>query len=201
MYAPCPPLTVIPAKAGIKHFCTFNLPRRSYRQQGFTLIVALIATAVIGLGLATTGEVWSKSKQRELELDLLFTGNQFRQAIGDYYERSPGGAKQYPQNLEDLLQDRRYATTQRYLRRIYRDPMSGKADWGIIPAPGGGIMGVYSQSKEAPVKSAGFSSVNTGFDNAPTYAQWQFAYSPSAPAPAATTTPITSVPPSPPPKP
>lgn len=175
---------------------------RGQRQKGFTLIIALIATTIIGIGLASTGEVWSKTKQRELELDLLFVGNQFRQAIADYYERSPGGAKQYPEKLEDLLQDRRYATTQRYLRRIYRDPMTGKADWGIIPAPGGGVMGVYSQSKETPVKTANFSVLNAGFENAPTYGQWQFAYAPRAPSPApgpATTAPV-PVPPSPPPK-
>ena len=157
-------------------------------QRGFTLVAMLIATAIIGLGLAAVGEVWSKARQREKEQELLFVGNQFRQAIADYYERSPGGAKQYPRELQDLLQDRRYATTQRYLRRIYADPMTGKPDWGLIQAPEGGIMGVYSQSRESPVKSAGFAWFNPGFENAPTYGQWQFAYSPrgataAAPAP------------------
>ena len=94
-------------------------------QRGFTLVAALIATALIGIGLATTGEVWSRTKQREMERELLFVGNQFRQAIADYYERSPGGAKQYPQTLEDLLQDRRYATTQRYLRLTF----TGNTGW------------------------------------------------------------------------
>ena len=153
-------------------------------QQGFTLIAVLIATAIIGLGLAATGEVWSRTKQREREQDLLFAGNQFRQAIANYYERSPGGVKKYPEKLEDLLQDTRYATTQRYLRRIYPDPMTGKADWGLIPSPEGGVMGVYSQSKEAPVKSSGFAFVNSAFENAATYELWQFAYLPRAPAPA-----------------
>lgn len=110
-------------------------------QRGFTYIALLLAVALIGVGLIATSEVWSQSRQREKERQLLFIGNQFRQAIGRYYERTPGAVKRYPEKLQDLLEDKRYLVTQRYLRKIFRDPMTGKTEWGIIPAPGGGIIG------------------------------------------------------------
>jgi type II secretory pathway pseudopilin PulG len=125
------------------------------RQQGFTLAGALILIAVTGAGMAAYGEMASHAAQREKEQELLFVGNQFRQAIGAFYEGTPGAAKQFPKKLEDLLQDQRYPVVRRHLRRIYADPMTGKPAWGLIQAPEGGIIGVYSLSAAQPVKTGG----------------------------------------------
>src|SRR5260221_247456 len=111
------------------------------RQGGFTYLAALLLIAVVGAGIAATAELWSHARQREKEAELLWIGNQFKQAIGLYYQRSPGAIKRYPEKLEDLLEDRRFVNVQRYLRKIYPDPMTGKPNWSPIPAPGGGIMG------------------------------------------------------------
>jgi type II secretory pathway pseudopilin PulG len=151
------------------------------RQQGFTLAGALIVLAVAGAGMAAYGEIASHAAQREKEQELLFIGNQFRQAIGSYYERTPGAVKQFPPNLEALLQDKRYPMPQRHLRRVYSDPMTGKADWGTVPAPGGGIMGVYSLSETPPVKSGGFARRDQTFGDAQRYSDWQFTYVPAGP--------------------
>src|ERR1051325_8468823 len=78
------------------------------RQQGFTLAGALLLIAVTGRGMAACGEMAPPAGQREKEQELLFVGNQFRQAIGAFYEGTPGAAKQFPKKLEDLLQDQRY---------------------------------------------------------------------------------------------
>jgi type II secretory pathway pseudopilin PulG len=144
----------------------------------------LIAVAVTGAGLAATGELWSQSRQREREQELLFAGNQFRQAIERYYQRTPGAVKRYPAKLEDLLLDRRYPTVQRYLRRIYLDPMTGKRDWGLVEAPGGGIMGVHSLSGKTPIKISGFLARDRQFEGAASYRDWKFVYDP-LPAPGA----------------
>src|SRR3712207_9221982 len=85
-------------------------------QDGFTLAGALILIGVLGAGMAAYGELASHAAQREKEQELLFVGHQFRQAIGAYYERTPGAVKRYPPTLEDLLQDKRLPTAQRYLR-------------------------------------------------------------------------------------
>jgi type II secretory pathway pseudopilin PulG len=137
--------------------------------QGFTYLGALLGVAIVGAGLAATGEIWSHARQREKEAELIWIGAQFTQAIGLYYQRSPGAVKRYPSKLEDLLEDRRYPTTQRYLRKIYTDPLSGKPAWDLIPAPGGGIMGVrsFSTAKSIRVMKSGA-----------TYSAWRFVYEP-----------------------
>lgn len=147
-------------------------------QRGFTYLAMLLAVAVIGVGLAATGIVWSQSRQREREQELLFIGNQFRQAIARYYQRTPGAVNRYPAKLEDLLEDKRYTNTQRYLRKIYVDPMIGKPEWGVVEAPDGGIMGVYSRSKAVPIKSGGFAARDQAFEGAADYSEWRFFYAP-----------------------
>jgi len=147
------------------------------RQDGFTYVAMLLAVAGIGAGLAATSEVWSQTRQREKEAELLWIGEQFRQAIGLYYQRSPGALKRYPEKLEDLLLDRRHLSTQRYLRRIYSDPLTGKASWGLVTAPGGGVMGVYSLVQGRPVRTAGVSLPGSSA-RAARYADWRFVYEP-----------------------
>lgn len=146
------------------------------RQRGFTYLTALLLVAAVGASLAVVGGLWSQASQREKEAELLWIGEQFRQAIGLYYQRSPGTAKRYPEKLEDLLEDRRFLTVQRYLRRIYADPMTGKPQWDLISAPSGGIMGVRSLSGGQPVRER---------EGARRYAEWTFVYEPLSAAPVA----------------
>jgi type II secretory pathway pseudopilin PulG len=146
-------------------------------QQGFTYVVLIIAVAIIGVGLAAKGVEWDRSAQRAKEAELLFVGNEFRRAIALYYYRSPGPVQEYPQSLEDLLEDRRYPGTQRYLRRIYRDPMTGKAEWGPIIVSGR-IIGVHSLATGQPIKSGNFSEANREFTEKNSYSEWQFIFAP-----------------------
>jgi len=148
------------------------------RAQGFTLAGALLLTAVLGAGMAAYGELASHAAQREREQELLFVGNQFREAIRAYYEGTPGAAKQFPRKLEELLHDTRHPVPQRHLRRIYTDPMTGTAQWGLVEAPGGGIVGVHSQSQARPIKSDGFSARDEDLRDAARYADWRFSHRP-----------------------
>lgn len=136
-------------------------------------------------GLALAGNVWETAAKREKEAQLLFVGNQYRNAIARYYESTPGGVKSYPRSLEDLLKDPRQPSTQRYLRKLFRDPFDAK-EWGLVKAPDGGIAGVYSLSEEKPLKTGNFKLRDAGFEAAQRYADWKFIYSPAA---AAQTTP------------
>ena len=150
------------------------------REGGYTLLALLLIVALMGLGLAGLGELWSRSAQRERERELLFAGNQIRDAIGRYYFSTPGAVKRYPKRLADLLEDDRYPNVMRYLRRLYFDPMTGPGEWGVIEAPGGGIMGVHSLSGAAPLKRAGFSPENKDFEGAGHYTEWRFLFNPDA---------------------
>lgn len=147
------------------------------RTRGFTYLGLLLAVALFGLGLAAVGQVWSTVVKREREQELLFVGEQFRQAIGQYYESSPG-VKRYPRTLGDLLQDDRMPTVRRHLRRIYLDPMTGTDRWALI-MQGDQILGVHSLSKDAPLKTGNFEAPNAGFAEATAYSDWRFVYAPA----------------------
>jgi type II secretory pathway pseudopilin PulG len=148
------------------------------RSRGFTYLTALFVIAILLGGLALAGETWEISAAREREADLLFVGNQYRRAIGLYYNNTPGALKRYPRALDDLIKDPRQPMAQRYLRRLYADPLGG-GEWGVVRADDGGIAGVYSQSDVAPLKVAGFRVRDAAFEGAAKYSDWRFIYAPA----------------------
>ncbi len=156
----------------------YNGGCRVYRERGFTYLGVMAMILVMGIVLAGASEVWRFSIKREKEQDLLFVGNQFRQAIKLYYEHTPAQSPRYPVRLEDLLADPRYPSTQRYLRKIYADPVTGKTAWGLVKGPGGEILGVHSLSMKEPAKKTNFASVDKNFENKTKYADWVFMYAP-----------------------
>jgi len=158
--------------------------RSGSAQRGFTYLAMLLAVAIVGIGLAAAGQSWSTAAQREKEQELLFAGDQFRRAIRLYFrnspdQRTPGAA--YPKALKDLLEDTRRGDTKRHLRRLYADPLTGKPEWGLVTvkAPDGErIMGVYSLSGIAPIKTSGFRDENRTFEGARQFSDWTFSYEP-----------------------
>jgi type II secretory pathway pseudopilin PulG len=153
--------------------------RAGKAQHGFTLIAGLITAAVMGAGLAALGTFASHALQREKEAELLFAGNQYREAIAAYYRKE----QTYPTELAALLEDRRYPMAVRHLRKLYRDPITGASDWGLVKAPQGGIMGVHSKSEQPAIKTGNFLPRDRAFADARTYAEWQFVHLlPNSPA-------------------
>lgn len=150
------------------------------RAAGFTYLGVLLLIALMGMGMAAAGMSWHAQLRREKEQDLLFVGDQYRSAIEAYYNLTPGAVKQYPTSLNDLLKDPRYPGTRRYLRRLYVDPVTGRAEWGLIPAPGNGIMGIYSLGEGEPFKQANFRLKDAEFEHKQSYAEWKFTYRPAS---------------------
>ena len=150
----------------------------SRAESGYTYLAVVFLVAIMGVMLAAGAQVWQQAAQREKERELLFIGNEFRKAIGQYYQLSPGAVKKFPNKLDDLLRDERQLATQRYLRKIYRDPFTGNTAWGLLQA-GSGITGVYSLSQAAPLKSSNFRLVDVAFEGAVKYSDWQFVYAPT----------------------
>lgn len=157
---------------------------RSRRSRGATYLTVLFLVAALGVASAAAGRLWGTAVQRERERELLFAGEQYRRAIGGYYESGTGPVKQYPRSLTELLSDSRRPGVRRHLRRIYRDPVSDSLAWGEVRAPDGGIMGVYSRSRQVPLKRSGFSSAQRAFADAQRYADWRFVYVPEPAGPA-----------------
>ena len=147
------------------------------RAAGFTYLALLFIVAVIAGGLAAVGEAWHTSARREKEAELLFIGHQYRQAIARYYL----AGLRYPRALADLLRDPRRPGTERYLRRLYADPLTGSSEWGLVKAPDGGIQGVYSLSQDRPLKTAGFRPRDRELLGAASYTDWKFMHARQSP--------------------
>jgi type II secretory pathway pseudopilin PulG len=170
--------------------------RQGWRVCGFTYLALLFVVALMGVSLAAGGVVWHVAQQREKESELLFIGTQFRQAISSYYEGSPG-PKRYPTQLADLVRDPRFPGVRRHLRRVYLDPITGKAEWGVARNFEGGIIGVYSLSEQTPIRRHFRDGPYKDFTGKVRYADWKFVYlpvvAPGAPAPADRDTRVRSV--------
>lgn len=147
-------------------------------QEGFSYVIALFLVAALAILSVRAMENTASREQREREAELLIIGQAYYVAIRQYYENSPGIIKAYPKELVNLLEDARATKITRPLRRLYRDPITDSADWGIIRAPDGGVMGIYSRSNRKPFKRAGFSIEMSSFSSANTYQDWKFSYQP-----------------------
>lgn len=158
---------------------------RTYKEErlrnctGFTYVGLLIFIALIALSSAASVSVGTLVQRRNAEQELLFIGNQFRNAFQSYYAATPLGQKQYPNTLEELVKDPRFPQPVRHLRKIYADPVTGKADWAVIQAPIGGIMGVASRSEAQPIKIGNFEQVDKVFEGKNKYSEWVFFYAPT----------------------
>lgn len=155
---------------------------RMKKQAGFTYMGLLMIVAIAGIGMAGVGIVWHQESQREREKELLFIGDEYRKAIGSYYENSPSGTKQYPQTLQELVLDKRFPNIKRHIRQLYADPFAkNNQSWNLVLEQGQ-IRGVYSTAELKPIKKFGFANVDESFSEAATYSDWRFIYAPGSSA-------------------
>ncbi len=153
--------------------------KRSYsRQTGFAYVWALMLVLIMGIYLAQVGEAWHNRIQRSKETELMRMGNEIRLAIKQYHEQQSAGGAQYPKSLDDLVQDPRVPFPRHYLRKAYKDPITGD-DWLYIGGPGGGFMGVQSKSNAKPLKLDNFPEEYANFKDAKSYQDWRFAHWPN----------------------
>ncbi|KAB0672535.1 type II secretion system protein [Oryzomonas sagensis] len=145
-------------------------------QNGFTFLAALMIVVIMGIMLGLTGQPWKTIMKREREQELLFRGLQIRSAIMAWNAKS---AKVTPLNdLKDLLLDPTSLEKKKYLRQLYKDPMTGK-DWTLIRDKTGvkGIIGVASTSNDVPLKTSfsEYSGLDT-FTDKKKYSEWRFVF-------------------------
>ena len=131
----------------------------------------------MGFALSAVGTIWRTAARRDHEQELLDFGHEFKAAVDSYYRT--GG--QYPQTVDDLLEDTRWPEPHHHLRRLRVDPMTGASNWNVIHIDGLGITGIASTSTVEPIKKSGFSPDEDSFKDAKGYADWQFVYSPRSP--------------------
>jgi type II secretory pathway pseudopilin PulG len=91
--------------------------------RGFTMVVLLIVMAVMAVGMTALLPTWRQQALRGKEEELIFRGNQYARALV-LYSRKNGN--QLPSDIEVLY-------TGKYLRKKYKDPITGE-DFGLLPA-------------------------------------------------------------------
>jgi general secretion pathway protein G len=122
-----------------------KLGRKGPNAGGFTLIELMVVMVLIALLLTiavpryfSTIDTGKASVQRQ-------NISAIRDAIDKYY----GDVLKYPETLQDLVD-------KKYLRSIPTDPITGKADWTVIPPTDPNLTGVYDiRSAAKPADSGG----------------------------------------------
>jgi type II secretory pathway pseudopilin PulG len=142
---------------------------------GFSYLAVMAIIVIIGISLTATGYQWKTMAKREKEKELLFRGTEIRSAIIQYVNADP--LKRYPHSLEDLIKDPKNPNVKRYLRKIYKDPMTDK-DFILILDPSRGLVGVHSGSSEKPLKTANFRASDRCFEGKKEYREWLFMIGP-----------------------
>ena len=94
----------------------------SAARAGYTMIVLMIAVAVLAVLLLMAVPLWQTEAQREAEAELVFRARQYVTAIGLYVK---GHNNLYPQNLEILH-------LEKFLRQLYPDPMGADGRWDLV---------------------------------------------------------------------
>lgn len=145
------------------------------RSGGFTYIGLVVLLAILGLVAAAGMKTGSLMQRAAAEEELLEIGAAFSEALRSYAAATPKGQPQQPPNLEALLKDPRFPGVRRHLRRIFVDPVTGKAEWGVMAnGDKAGVTGVYSLSAARPLKVGNFDARFLNFDNKERISDWKF---------------------------
>lgn len=155
-------------------------PRGRLDDGGFIMVVLLISMAVAAVWMTAALPSWRQQITREREAELIFRGESYARAIYLYRQKNN---QTLPPNVDVLV-------SQRYLRKKYKDPITGKdflpvAGVGLQPGgvgvsargagnpqipgtnslAGAGLIGVRSTSNEQSIRI---------YNNQQTYSQWAF---------------------------
>lgn len=160
-----------------------RLPHRNKHVRGFTYLSVIIVVAIVGLVSASAIKLGSVLQRSRAELELLDIGAAFSDALKSYADATPQGMPPQPPSLQDLLKDPRFPGTRRHLRKIFVDPMTGKAEWGIVYRGDKiGVLAVYSLSDAKPVKIGNFPARYSGFEGKNNISDWKFTMNAEGPS-------------------
>ena len=143
--------------------------------RGFTYLGLIILLAILALVAAAGLKMGTLLQRAAAEEELLEIGAQFSEALRSYAAATPAGKPPQPPSLQDLLKDPRFPNPRRHLRKIFVDPVTGKAEWGIIwLGDKVGVLGVHSLSDARPLKIANFDIRFLNMENREKISDWRF---------------------------
>lgn len=123
------------------------------QQGGFAYMALLVVIAASLMSLSAAMPDKYQQAKREREAQLLFAGEQYSNAIRLFYENPFVSVKRYPDNFDELLEDKRTPKPMHHLRKLFPDPMTGSTEWGLVKNAENQIMGVYSLAKGQPLRT------------------------------------------------
>ncbi|MCU0868416.1 MAG: hypothetical protein MUF30_02280 [Burkholderiales bacterium] len=150
--------------------------RRSARgERGFTLSLVLMVAFVAAVLAAAAAKLWSAQTRADRERELVWVGRQYQRGVASFAGAvPPDGVSRGPQRLDELVDDRRFTPPRRHLRRLYRDPFTGRADWIEIRGADGAIVGVRSRATATPRPADGLWPDTRVFGPAKSVGDWAF---------------------------
>lgn len=129
-----------------------NPPIARKGERGFALLVVMLMAAAIAYSLYTQVPRFAFETMREREQVLMDRGNQYKRAIQVFYAVN----KRYPARMEDLEN----TNDKRFLRRRYKDPLTGKDEWRLIHTNGSAL--TDSLVQKPPAQNAANGTPGTG---------------------------------------
>lgn len=126
-------------------------PELENAEEGYLLLTVLVMIFLLLLALSIAAPRVAKQIQRDKEQEAVHRGLQYKRAIQLYYKKF--GA--YPSDIKQLENTNQI----RFLRKRYKDPITGKDDWRLIHMGEAKVppMGFFGQPLQA-----GMSSASTG---------------------------------------
>ena len=106
---------------------------------GITLLSLLLFITVQSMMMARAAETWDSQVRHELELELIFRGEDYQRGIERYFETN----KRLPAKLEELCPEE--VGNVRYVRRCWSDPITNEDFRLIFP----GSQGQKKKDREA----------------------------------------------------
>jgi type II secretory pathway pseudopilin PulG len=94
-------------------------------EEGFMLLAVVVMVALLLIALSVAAPVVARQLQREKEVESQHRMNEYVRAIQLYQRKFPG---QYPASIKVLENTNNI----RFLRHVYVDPLTGKADYKLI---------------------------------------------------------------------
>lgn len=108
----------------IVKFATRQFSKQQSGEQGYVLLLMIFFLTLMMIALTASIPAAKTAIKRDHEEELIHRGNQYARAIGRYYKKFG----RYPISIEQLEN----TNDMRFLRKRYKDPITGKDDWKLI---------------------------------------------------------------------
>lgn len=109
------------------------------RESGYALLIVVLMAALLLVALSAAVPRLLTQGQREKEEEMIFRGEQYRQAIGRFYRKFG----RFPNSIDELL----HTNDRGFLRREFPDPMTPDGKWRLIRVgPSGELIGAVTHS-------------------------------------------------------